>query len=103
MFRKCLFHIHTPASHDFYLHAKQKSMDKEKMSEEYKKMSESEVFALARNEGLFPAGVGASSHDFPLDDLFSDKKEYFAYLLIAHKLFQNKIEIAVVRCTAINR
>ena len=89
VFHKCLFHIHTPASYDYCLR------DGEDV-DYYFNLSIDDIFMIAVDEGLLLPELFASHDDLPLDDLFTDKKEYIAYLLIAHKLYVDEIEIAVV-------
>ena len=89
VFHKSLFHIHTPASHDFRFYENQ-------TPNYYYDLTLEAIFQIAVNEGLFQSEIFYSHDDLPLDDAFLCKKEYITYLLIAHKLFVNRVEIAVI-------
>ena len=89
VYHKCLFHIHTPASHDFRFF-------NDKDEHYYRELSLEEIFEIAQCQELFPGEIFASHEDLPLDDVFENKKEYITYLLIAQKLSLNGVEIAVV-------
>ncbi|NUU54901.1 hypothetical protein HP548_12520 [Paenibacillus taichungensis] len=98
--KKCEFHIHTPASHDYRLVAKKT----------YKQLSEKEIVEIAYDHGMFSQDL----RDFIMAELelgkyegaeyqhslrstpFSSFKEYLSYQLIAHTLYKNDIEVAVI-------
>ncbi len=90
-FHKCLFHLHTPASHDYLLYESKKKTDESY----YKKLSDDELFAIAQNEGLFPLGTSINTYDFS-KQTFCSMKEFISYLLIAHKICKNGIELIVI-------
>lgn len=90
VFHKCLFHIHTPASDCFQLY------DSYNDSSNYKKMTDVDLFRIAKDEKLFPQELIATYDEFPCDDDFTDKKEYISFLLIAHKLSVNSIKLAII-------
>ena len=88
-FKKTIFHVHTPASHDYYLYEKYKEK-----KDEYKKLNDADMVKIAIAEGLI-------KNDSLKDVLeptseFETKKEYIAYLLIAKKLIDNNIDIALI-------
>jgi len=88
-FHKCLFHIHTPVSYDYGLYEKNKGKS------DYSSMTVDEIFRIAQDESLF--FPNNELDDIIYDDtFFTDKKEFIAFLLIAHKLTTNKIKIAVI-------
>ena len=91
VFHKCLFHIHTPASYDYCFYEEYRNNPNK-----YKTLTLDEIFAIAKREKLFPVDVFKSHDDLKLDKAFSDKKEYISYLLIAQKLFENEIELAII-------
>jgi Predicted metal-dependent phosphoesterases (PHP family) len=98
--RKCEFHIHTPASHDYRL----------LNNREYQSINAEEIIHLAHeinyyNEEqkdilLFKQKNGELSDSKSLQ-YFADKgydsyKEFLSYQLIAHKLYENQVEVAVI-------
>ncbi|MFE9278284.1 Spaf_1101 family AAA-like ATPase [Paenibacillus glucanolyticus] len=98
--RKCEFHIHTPASHDYRL-----INDKE-----YQYLNIEEIILYASELNYFnedqkelmlqKSSKGEFDHSDSLR-YFAEKgydsfKEYLAYHLIAHQLYKNNIEIAVI-------
>ena len=85
VFHKCLFHLHTPSSHDH----------------EYSKTNEEITEATLAREcmerGLFPADRKDEFLRLYYDDtIFNDTREFFAFILIATTLFQNEIELVLV-------
>lgn len=99
--KKCEFHLHTPASYDYRL-----SKDKN-----YKLLIEEEILELAVEIGYLSEEARIhilskideyKSDDYVHKELESKKKpfvnfkEYFSYLLIAHKLYQSGIEVAII-------
>ncbi|MFC5527846.1 Spaf_1101 family AAA-like ATPase [Cohnella yongneupensis] len=99
---KCEFHLHTPASHDYRLEKDMKYVD----------LSDEEVINIAFNNGY----INTIQKDHFLDEIrqglyaskeyklnlesdgkpFSSLKEYMSYKLIAHRLFQENIQLVVV-------
>lgn len=98
--RKCEFHIHTPASHDYRL-----IFDKN-----YKILDVEEIVHFANEIGYY----NDEQRELMLDNISAGKfqgiemrtyfngkgytsfKEYLAYQLIAHQLYINDVEIAVI-------
>lgn len=88
--RKSIFHIHTPASHDYKL--------MENLGTDgYKKISEKELEDIIYERSIIPLINGKRDVKFGEDfDIFESKKEIYAFLLLANELLINKYEIAVV-------
>ncbi|WP_338539542.1 hypothetical protein [Paenibacillus tundrae] len=98
--KKCEFHIHTPASHDYRLVA----------NRSYKHLSEKEIVEIAYEHGMFSQELrdfmmteialgkyeGAEYHHSIRKTPFSSFKEYLSYQLIAYTLYENDIEVAVI-------
>lgn len=100
--KKCEFHIHTPASFDYRLIPGKK----------YSTLTINEVVDIALSQGYLDEDSKAildqkiiageyegeeykkslSDQDIPYDSL----KEYLAYQLIAHKLYGESVEVAVI-------
>ena len=94
IFHKCLFHLHTPESYDYKYfnsyddNASQKNIEKE--------VSESLLLQRVLSTGIF---LKDREHDF-LDKYskyynegkFKNKREFWAFLLIADQLYRNRIE-----------
>lgn len=98
IFHKCLFHLHTPESYDYKYfnsyddNASQKNIEKE--------VSESLLLQRVLSTGIF---LKDREHDF-LDKYskyynegkFKNKREFWAFLLIADQLYRNRIELIVI-------
>jgi predicted metal-dependent phosphoesterase TrpH len=98
--RKCEFHIHTPASHDYELIP----------GGDYSELEVSKIILFAYEIGYFNVeqkeqmlnanGSGDINRADFLTHLaekgYSSYKEYLSYKLIAHKLYESDIEIAVI-------
>ena len=88
--RKSIFHIHTPASHDYKL---MKNLG----TDGYKKISEKELEDIIYERSIIPPINGEKDIEFGVDfNIFENKKEIYAFLLLAHELLINQYEIAVV-------
>lgn len=89
-FHKCCFHIHTPASHDYELKNKWGR-------KKYEQKTGEDLFKLCVEKGIIPEKF--SEDILENNDEFKElkgKKEICSYLLLAHELLNNNIEIAVV-------
>lgn len=88
--RKSIFHIHTPASHDYKL--------MENLGTDgYKKISEKELEDIIYERSIIPLINEKRDIEFGVDfNIFENKKEIYAFLLLAHELLINQYEIAVV-------
>lgn len=107
-YHKTIFHIHTPASHDYkffesksrfdyYSHLFNTNGSNNQIS--YKEMSDEDLFKIAQEEALFPKGF------YSLDEImeiannnkhFESLKEYLTYLLIAKKLTDEGVKLAII-------
>ena len=85
IFHKCLFHLHTPSSHDHrYFKTKEKT-------------TESILVKRCAKQGLFPPDKKKEFLKLYYDDAaFNDTCEFFAFILIATILFQNEIELVLI-------
>ena len=97
VFHKCLFHIHTSASYDYWVVENEK-ISGEQNGKTYKEFSEKDIYALCVKNGVFTDDMlindfGKDKEEFKI---FSDAKEAMMFLLIAFKLFENGIELAVI-------
>lgn len=90
-YRKTLFHLHTPASHDYRL---LQEWDDNK----YKSSSDEELIRLCIERKVFPDAFDLSEPGVPKDlaSIFKDKKEWLSYCLLAHVLFKNQYEWILV-------
>ncbi len=91
-YHKVVFHIHTPASHDYRLFDRFTANN-------YKTMSNENLFKIAIEEQLFPEN--SLSYETALEIAresgnFETLKEYLSYLLIAKKLADENVKLAVV-------
>lgn len=88
--RKSIFHVHTPASHDY------RFIDS-LGTNGYKKISEKELEDIIYERNIIPLINGKRDVKFGKDfDIFESKKEIYAFLLLANELLINQYEIAVV-------
>ena len=86
---KSVFHIHTPASHDFKLI----SSEDENW---YKSLSDLDVYEICINNKVFPDIVTIDTFSDEKFRDFENIKESLTYLLIADKLAKENIALAVV-------
>lgn len=90
-FHKCIFHLHTPASYDYKLFKECKDENY------YLKLSEKEIYELCIEHHVFTRDIDIEvfmdKEQFPY---YGSIKECLTYLLIAQKLIENKIELAVI-------
>lgn len=89
-YHKTIFHLHTPASYDYKLLADSK------YSNYYKECSDEEILEYSKKE--IPI-LNKFEFEFNNNEdikIFNSKKEFLAYLLIAKKLADNDIEIALI-------
>lgn len=88
VFHKTLFHVHTPASHDFKLISTCKN---------FKELSIDSIYQLCINSNVFPDSIPLvffeNNERF---SLYSDTKECLAYILYAHQIIKNDISIIVI-------
>lgn len=97
-FRKTLFHIHTPASYDFKLISektkKELNIDRDAS---WKDLSEIELMKVVEFVKISIHQQEPSDFDKFLDNTcYSDRKELLAYLILAHCILKNEIEVCVV-------
>lgn len=83
-FHKSIFHLHTPASHDYYLY--------EKYKDTYNNLTDSDLYDIAVNEKLL---INKEKLEFD-KKIFTSDKEFISYLLIADKIIKGKIKTVVV-------
>ena len=98
IFHKCLFHLHTPESYDYKYftsyddNAPQKNIEKE--------VSESLLLQRVLATGIFPKNRENDFLDkyskYYTEGKFKNKREFWAFLLIADQLYRNIIELIVI-------
>lgn len=86
---KSVFHIHTPASHDFKLVSS-------KDENWYKSSSALDIYNICIDNNVFPKEVHIDTFNDEKFKDFEDVKEFLSYLLIANKLADENIALAVV-------
>jgi energy-coupling factor transporter ATP-binding protein EcfA2 len=100
IYHKAIFHIHTPASHDYYLFEQWKPKDYMHKPTKYKNASTSVLYnKLLVANGLPSDGKTLSNSKDEINydtKIFCTAKEYISYMLIATTLIEEKVEIAVV-------
>lgn len=85
---KTLFHLHTPASHDYRLFS-------EWDSKKYKSLKEKELFNICKQRKLFLENFDLETTNIPgvKEHIYIDKKEAMAFLLLVYELAQNEFDI----------
>ena len=97
-FHKCLFHLHTPSSHDYkYFSCYEKNISKKDIEKE---VSASVLLQKVLEAGIFPLDKKADFLDkhkeYYNEGKFKDEREFWAFLLIADQLYRNRIELIVI-------
>lgn len=88
--RKSIFHVHTPESKDYKLFD-------EKQQKEYKSLTCKELEDYVYKEGIIPSVDGIRLDKFGDEfNIFKNRKEIYAFLILAHELLINEYEIVVV-------
>lgn len=88
--RKSIFHVHTPESKDYKLFD-------EDNTNGYKDATTEELEDYVYKEGIIPLANGNRLDKFGDEfNKFKDKKEIYAFLILAHELLINEYEIVVV-------
>lgn len=91
VYHKCLFHLHTPESYDYYLIEEFKDNP-----QKYQELSDIQLFELMRHEQIIPNNH-VQIDDIDIDiSVFKTKKEYFSYVLIADSLTKKGIELSII-------
>lgn len=88
-YNKCVFHIHTPASHDFKLLS-------HKDENWYRSLKDKEIYNICIQKNVFTEIVPIDTFQDKKFKDFVDIKESLSYLLLADKLIKEKISLAVV-------
>lgn len=88
-YHKCVFHIHTPASHDFKLLS-------DKDEKWYKSLKDQDIYNICIENGIFSKDVPIETFNDEKFKRFLDIKDALAYLLLADKLIKEEITLAVV-------
>lgn len=88
--RKSIFHVHTPESKDYKLFD-------EDNTNGYKYVTTEELEDYVYKEGIIPSLNGNRLDKFGDEfNIFKNKKEIYAFLILAHELLINEYEIVVV-------
>lgn len=91
VYKKCVCHLHTPASYDFYFDEAWKGNN-----EKYSKMDANDIFNKIIKEEIIPEDT-IKIDEMVFDNIiFKDLKEYLTYFLIAYKLSTQDIEMVIV-------
>lgn len=87
-YKKTLFHIHTPASYDY------KVLEK---NEEGNKINDDELIEIMKNLEFSPCLYDKKYlKNLNIEEKYASLNEYYVYLLIAKKLLNSEIEIALI-------
>lgn len=89
-YKKILNHIHTPESHDFNLHSELDSVT-------FQRMSEQEVLKkYIKKEFASELYMHFEQIDNDLPKIYKDKKDFYAYLLLANQIIKSDYQMIVV-------
>lgn len=98
IFHKCLFHLHTPESYDYKYFSSYD--DNASQQDIEKKVSESLLLQRVLATGIFPKNRENDFLDkyskYYTEGKFKNKREFWAFLLIADQLYRNRIELIVI-------
>lgn len=83
-FHKCIFHLHTPASHDYYLY--------KEYEKTYRELTDDNLYSIAVEKGLFPYKTQLEYDK----NVFESNKEFISYLLIVDKIIKSEIKTIVI-------
>lgn len=91
VYRKTVFHIHTPASYDYRLL-------EDWTPETYKEKESDDLIKACRDSGFIPESTDFTAIDLNNEHfaIFDNKKEFLSYFLIAGKLIACNYEIALI-------
>lgn len=89
-YHKCIFHLHTPCSYDYYL------LNEGKESQNYyKNLSNTDVYKICTDRKIFPNILPIE--EIPFDkNIFADVKEFLGFLLIGNELIKHDIEMVLI-------
>ena len=99
IFHKCLFHLHTPASHDYRYFREYESVESKQFNP---KKIQSEVTDIVLFNKCVKLGILPSNQreEFFLqhgkDNVFSNEREFWAYMLIAAIIHRSNMELVVI-------
>ena len=94
IFHKCLFHLHTPASYDYKYFKEYEQLDSKSLN---KKVTELFLFEKCVGLGILPRDKKNEIFSHCNEkNLFSDEREFWAYLLMADIIIRNRIELILV-------
>lgn len=88
-FHKCIFHLHTPASHDY------KCNENEDNLVLFKDAKLDDLLELGKANGLINDGLLLDQFS-DISSIFKSREEYFGYWLIGRKLVKEGIELVVI-------
>lgn len=95
-FHKCLFHLHTPASHDYAVLEEYRNAKEDEIKKTVSQFTEEELFSLCVEKMVFSKNETLDilkGNDF---NIFTNNQESMVYLLIANELCKQKIELVLI-------
>lgn len=86
-YHKCIFHLHTPSSHDYRL-----------LNDDlnWKQISDSEMLKCAEEQGQITKDHIMEDFEKYQDDLFESPQEVLAFFLVAYELLKKEISLVVI-------
>lgn len=88
-FHKTCFHIHTPESHDYCLLSEWGNIT-------YLNKNPEDLFQVCCENKVFPEVMKMEDFDDSIIKGFEDRKQFFAFLLLANEIIANDISIIIV-------
>lgn len=89
-YKKCIFHLHTPASHDYKLI--DKSLDEENTIE----IDAKEILEIIIEKNIIPSTAIRLDEIKYNEEIYDNLREYLSYYLVAAELIRSDIEIVVI-------
>ena len=90
LYHKTLFHLHTPASHDYKMFAGWEAKD-------YQNLTEEKLIEICRQRRVMPPIINLSEVNLENEKrIYDSRKEWLSYLLVANEIVENDYEIVVV-------
>lgn len=90
IYHKTLFHVHTPQSYDY-------TLKKDWNNEMYESKSENDLLSMCYEQNILPNSFEIETYELEGElSVYSNKKEWLAFVMLAYTLINQEIEIVVV-------
>jgi len=90
-YKKCIFHLHTPASHDYKL------VEKNSEEESALELDAKKILEIIIEKNIIPSTAINNIEEIKYNEkIYNNLKEYLSYYLVAAELIKSEIEIVVI-------